>query len=553
MELIQFEMPQKKSSIIKVIGVGGGGGNAVDYMFKQGIEGVDFVLCNTDIKALDLSNIPTKIQLGPNLTSGLGAGAKPAIGQQACEESIDEIKKLLGVETKMVFITAGMGGGTGTGAAPVVSKVCKELGILTVGIVTTPFTFEGKARREQAVEGIAKMKEHVDTILIISNDKVRALYGSLGFKEAFEKADGILAMATKCITDVINSKGTMIVDFADVCTVMRDGGVAILGSSIASGANRALEAVEKAVKSPLLNDSNIVGAKWVLLNINSANGEHQHTLEEMDMIQEYVQNEAGNGCDVILGMGTDDSLIDAISVTIIATGFTAEADLKKSFNAEKEEEKTLLVLNTNGTVEEKSEIVELVQPTLFAEVPEESIEETPKFEVNTYTVPNAAAMNMRPALMAHTAQVAAPIAKVVEPKKTVFELSLEDEMPIRNDIKEQEIIEPQDEIIMVGDIEINRRMGSRYLSDEEIQEKIEWEQKKRKFDDRATRLRNISHSNNLNGDSMNDIENIPAFMRNQKPLEDYPASDEKVMSEIQISPSGNIETRNTFLDGDVPC
>ena len=319
--MIHFEIPKNQSSIIKVIGVGGGGGNAVNYMYDLGIDGVDFVICNTDSQALALSPVPNKIQLGPHLTQGLGAGANPEIGKQASEESMEDITKILKVNTRMAFITCGMGGGTGTGGAPVVSKICRELGILTVGIVTMPFTYEGRKRMKQAQEGIDRMREHVDTILIISNDKLRQQFGNLPFTQAFAKADDILATAAKCITDVINTTGQINVDFADVCTVMRNGGVAILGSASAAGENRALHAVEEALNSPLLNDNDIRGAKWLLLNITSAAGEHEHTMDEAEAIQAFVQAQAGDNCDVILGMGHDPALGEQIAVTVIATGF----------------------------------------------------------------------------------------------------------------------------------------------------------------------------------------------------------------------------------------
>jgi cell division protein FtsZ len=319
--MIHFELPKHQSSIIKVIGVGGGGSNAVNYMYNMGVEGVDFIVCNTDQQALALSPVPNKIQLGPALTQGLGAGANPEIGKQASEESIEEIEKMLKVNTKMAFVTSGMGGGTGTGGAPVVARLCRELGILTVGIVSTPFTHEGPRRMKQAQEGIARLREHVDTILIISNDKLRHQFGSFKFTEAFAKADDVLATATKCITEVITSTGRANVDFADVSTVMRNGGVAILGHASAAGENRALQAVEQALSSPLLNDNDIRGAKWVLLNVTSAEGEHEHTLDDMDAINAYVQTMAGENCDVILGMGHDESLGDKIAVTVIATGF----------------------------------------------------------------------------------------------------------------------------------------------------------------------------------------------------------------------------------------
>lgn len=351
--MIHFEIPKNQSSIIKVIGVGGGGGNAVNYMYKLGIEGVDFVVCNTDSQALAQSPIPNKIQLGPNLTQGLGAGANPQIGRQAGEESIEDITKILKVNTKMAFITAGMGGGTGTGAAPIIAKVCKELGILTVGIVTTPFTHEGRKRMTQAAEGIEALRDNVDTMLIISNDKLRQQFGNLPYSEAFSKADNILATAAKCITDLITVDGRVNLDFNDVQTVMRNGGRAILGSAIASGENRAMEAVENALSSPLLNDSDIQGAKWILLNITSASGQYEHTLDELEIIQGYVQQQAGNNCDIILGMGNDDNLGESIAVSIIATGFHyKDIDASTGQVTQQEPEKILVPLQTKPTEKE---------------------------------------------------------------------------------------------------------------------------------------------------------------------------------------------------------
>jgi cell division protein FtsZ len=319
--MIQFDLPKEHSSIIKVIGVGGGGSNAVNYMFAQNIEGVNFVICNTDAQAIAQSKVPNKVQLGPHLTQGLGAGANPEIGRQATEESLEEIRRILEVNTKMVFITAGMGGGTGTGGAPIVAKICRDLGILTVGIVTTPFSYEGKKRIGQAEEGINKLKEYVDTLLVISNDKLRHQFGNLTMRAAFSKADNVLATAAKCITDVISSTGQINVDFADVCTVMRRGGVAILGSATASGENRAQRAIENALNSPLLNDNDIRGAKWILININSAEGENEFTMDEVEIIQNYLLQHAGQDSDVILGLGYDSNLEDNIGITLIATGF----------------------------------------------------------------------------------------------------------------------------------------------------------------------------------------------------------------------------------------
>ncbi len=349
--MIHFDLPKQKSSILKVIGVGGGGGNAVNHMYSQSIDSVDFIICNTDAQALANSKVPNKIQLGPHLTQGLGAGANPEIGKQATEESLEEIKRILEVNTKMAFITAGMGGGTGTGGAPIISKICKDLGILTVGIVSTPFTNEGPKRMRHAEEGIQKLRENVDTLLVISNDKLRHQYGNLKVREAFSKADDILATATKCITDVITSNGQINVDFADVCTVMRNGGVAILGSATAEGEDRAQRAIENAVNSPLLNDSEINGAKWILVNITSAEGDHEITMDEEDAIMSYLRQQAGEDTDVIKGIGFDDSLGAKIGVTIIATGFEHKDPFKpqeKPKPEAKKEEKILMQLGVDG-------------------------------------------------------------------------------------------------------------------------------------------------------------------------------------------------------------
>ncbi len=345
--MIHFDLPKEQSSILKVIGVGGGGSNAVNHMFSQNIEGVNFIICNTDAQAIATSNVPNKVQLGPHLTQGLGAGANPAIGREATEESLEEIKRILEVNTKMAFITAGMGGGTGTGGAPIIAKICKDLGILTVGIVTTPFAYEGKKRIAQAEDGISKLKDHVDTLLVISNDKMRHQFGNLTMKAAFAKADNVLATAAKCITDVINSTGQINVDFADVCTVMRKGGVAILGSASAEGENRAQKAIEHALNSPLLNDNDIRGAKWILININSAEGENEFTMDEVETIQNHLLSQAGEDTDVILGLGYDNSLENKIGITLIATGFEHKDpfDKKEKPKVEKkDEEKIVMVL-----------------------------------------------------------------------------------------------------------------------------------------------------------------------------------------------------------------
>ncbi len=362
--MIHFDMPPQKSNIIKVLGFGGGGGNAVNHMYGQSIQNVDFIVCNTDAQALAISPVPNKIQLGPHLTSGLGAGANPNVGKQATEESLEEISRILEVNTKMAFITAGMGGGTGTGGAPIVSRICKELGILTVGIVTTPFSFEGPKRMAQAQAGIAELKQHVDTLLVISNDKLRHQFGNLKMKEAFSKADDVLTTAARCITDVINTTGQMNVDFSDVCTVMRDGGVAILGSAQASGESRAIQAIEAAVNSPLLNDNDISGAKWILLNITSAEGEHEYSMDEIEIIQNYLLQQTGADTDIILGMGYDEGLGDKLGITIIATGFHHKDPFAKP-EPKKEPEAAPIVMTLGVEGEEKK--MEAAAPAITEE------------------------------------------------------------------------------------------------------------------------------------------------------------------------------------------
>lgn len=450
--MIQFDFVPKAASIIKVIGVGGGGGNAVSYMHSLGIEGVDFILANTDAKALQDSNVPTKIQLGPNLTEGLGAGANPEVGANACMESTEEITKLLSENTKMVFVTAGMGGGTGTGAAPVIANIAKSMGLLTVGIVTTPFSHEGIRRRRQAEEGIAKMRDNVDTILVISNDKMRHAFGNLPFTQAFAKADNVLATAAKCITDVIGSRGQVGIDFADVCTVMKDGGVAIMGSASSSGPDRAREAVQMAIDSPLLNDSQINGAKWVLVNINSSRGEFEQTVDEIDAIQSYIQQEAGTECDVILGLGIDENLGEAINVTIIATGFQTKsttAAYDKAHTEKPEDEKIVVSLGnttssaaapSNDTNPTATAVTEIVRATASDDViihqlaPSEvnevvAILEQPKQES---IVPSIQMENIEPKVVFSLDDNSIATASIAAPNSTVAPLS---------EIKENNLLE----------------------------------------------------------------------------------------------------------------
>jgi len=319
---ITFDLPKNQSNVIKAIGIGGGGSNAINYMFNQGIKGVDFVICNTDAQALNNSGVPNKIQLGVNLTEGLGAGANPEVGSQSAIESTEDIKGMLNVNTKMVFITAGMGGGTGTGAAPVIAKMAREMDILTVGIVTTPFSFEGKSRNEQAQKGIENLREHVDSLIIINNNKLREVYGNLGFKAGFSKADEVLSTAAKGIAEVITHHYTQNIDLKDANTVLSNSGTAIMGAATASGDGRAQEAIRKALDSPLLNDNKITGAKNVLLLIVS--GDQEITIDEIGDINDHIQEQAGFGANIIMGVGEDLNLGDSVSVTIIATGFNAD-------------------------------------------------------------------------------------------------------------------------------------------------------------------------------------------------------------------------------------
>lgn len=319
---ISFDLPKNQSNVIKVIGVGGGGSNAINHMFQQGIKGVDFVICNTDAQALENSPIPNKIQLGVSLTEGLGAGANPEVGEQAAVESYEEIRNMLDTNTKMIFITAGMGGGTGTGAAPIIAKMARELDVLTVGIVTIPFQFEGKMRNEQAQIGVEKLRSHVDSLVVINNNKLREVYGNLGFKAGFSKADEVLSTASRGIAEVITHHYTQNIDLRDAKTVLSNSGTAIMGSASASGAKRAHDAIVKALDSPLLNDNKITGAKNVLLLIVS--GKEEITIDEIGEINDYIQIEAGHGANIIMGVGEDESLEEAISVTVIATGFDVE-------------------------------------------------------------------------------------------------------------------------------------------------------------------------------------------------------------------------------------
>ena len=367
---MRFDLPKDQSSIIKVIGVGGGGSNAVNYMYEQGIQGVDFVVCNTDSQALDKSTVPTKIQLGATLTEGRGAGSLPQVGRNAAVENLDDVKEILEKNTTMAFITAGMGGGTGTGAAPIIARAAKEMGILTVGIVTVPFAFEGKKRTTQADEGLREMRDAVDTLLVIKNDKLRELYGNLSLKKAFAHADEVLCTAAKGIAEVITLSGEVNLDMNDVNTVMRDSGVAIMGSGEANGEGRAMKAVTTALESPLLNDNVIEGAKFVLLNITY--GSEEVLMDEITEITDYIQEQAGMSAEVIWGYGSDESLEDSLCVTVIATGFkSSEVDSGLPSENSESDEITRFDLDQDEPREITGRISHPTQPTQIKSEKEE--------------------------------------------------------------------------------------------------------------------------------------------------------------------------------------
>ncbi len=568
--MIHFDLPKEKSSIIKVIGIGGGGSNAVNHMFNQGIEGVNFIICNTDAQAIANSPVPNKVQLGPHLTQGLGAGANPRIGEQATEESFEELKKILEVNTKMAFITAGMGGGTGTGGAPIIARICKELGILTVGIVTTPFSYEGKKRMLQADDGVGRLKEYVDTLLIISNDKLRQKYGDLKAKAAFAKADNVLATAAKCITDVINSTGQINVDFADVCTVMRNGGVAILGSATAEGDNRAQKAIEEALTSPLLNDNDISGAKWILINISSAEGEYEHTLDEMDTIQAFVQSQAGEDCDVILGIGYDQTLERKIGVTIIATGFEQKPIQRLSANqapVKTEEPRIIMQLGKDGDEKKLSgqqgnqpqEPQDVMAPRLVEPVvthPQQAPNFTPQmperqnFVLNIEPDPDFQAPPM-PSTAPSQPSSGSGI-NVIRPQQHTPPSHIQIEPlntpPPANDQPEMKMVFREEEPVAPTPPPAAATPPPASMDEQ-------FEEQKRKQAERVAKLRSISF-NVKTMDSNAEIENVPAYLRRNINLDNGAGSAEHFYSNYTVSDSGQnqaeINTINTFLDGKKP-
>lgn len=610
--MIHFDLPKQKSSIIKVLGVGGGGSNAVNFMFDQDIEGVDFIICNTDAKAIEQSKIPNKIQLGPHLTQGLGAGANPEVGKKATEESLEEIKRILEVNTKMAFITVGMGGGTGTGGAPIIAQICKELGILTVGIVTTPFGFEGPRRQQQADEGIRQLKPYVDTLLVISNDKLRIQYGNLKMKEAFAKADNVLATAAKCITDVINSRGHIIVDFADVCTVMKNGGVAILGKAEVEGENRAQLAIEEALSSPLLNDNDIRGAKWILININSAEGDHECTMDELETINNFLRMQAGEDTDVIVGMGYDNTLDKKIGITLIATGFEHKDPFAKPVEQKKPEPKQeKIVMTLDVEQAEVKTVQQPVQQTLpledkdpFAPRMEEVVEEAPVFNffaatpVVEETKEEAAAEENYTLQFELSTEITQEVVVPELPKEEVhvaktviqedellqFKVNEQPQQPVTamfskpmNIYAEPEKAAPVQEVKPVAPVVAEKPA----VQEEEMQMQLvekevkpapvaapqasfiddsvldDAEEQKRRAAERIQKLRNLSFNMNNSTEANSEFDNVPAYVRrNMELFGNTLTSVEDFYSKYTVGKDENnqtqISTINTFLDGKKP-
>jgi len=532
-------MLKEKSSIIKVIGVGGGGGNAVNHMYKQGITGVDFIICNTDAQALELSPIPNKVQLGASLTEGMGAGSIPEVGKNSAIENIDDIKQMLGPNTKMLFITAGMGGGTGTGASPIIAKAAREMDILTVGIITTPFSFEGKRRKMQAEEGMEELKKYVDSFLVISNDRLRQIFGNLTLGSAFAQADNILTTAAKGIAEIITLPGYINVDFKDVRTVMKDSGVSIMGSSAAEGENRALKAVEGALSSPLLKDNEIEGARYILLNISS--GVKEVTMDEVSVITDYIQEEAGLAADLIWGNCKDETLGDKISVTIIATGFQTKDEREKENSSRKI---VNMLVPDAPLVKPVNEFITPVSANTLAEpymkgsaVKEEQKQQTGLFDLFATNADTDAPATIKYNLQEEDS--AGEEAEIAEMPEMTFKLSEPETIisleTVIDDIVEEE---PEPEPVVNADD---------HKTDESIEDQL------RKSRERIMRLKDLSMK--LRTGNIQELENVPAYKRKEIALQQTPASDESQVSRFSLLPDdeGKTEIRNnnSFLHDNV--
>ena len=545
--MMKFDLPKEQSSIIKVIGVGGGGSNAVNHMYRLGIKGVDFVVCNTDHQALDTSPVPTKIPLGQSLTEGRGAGSIPDVGKNAAIENLDDVIEILAKNTKMIFVTAGMGGGTGTGAAPVIAQAARDMGILTVGIITVPFTFEGRKRRTQAEEGIEKMREAVDTLLVINNDKLREMFGNLTLVNAFENADDVLAIAAKGIAEVISVTGQINVDFNDVNTVMKDSGVAIMGSAEGEGENRAVNCVEKALNSPLLNDNNIDGAKYVLLNITY--GTQAVLMDEISEITDYIQEEAGSTADVIWGHGYDESLGDKLCVTIIATGFNTTPHTGLSMKAPK---KNIMNLEDESVVEDSS-VLENQDSTLIEEPNEEQL----KYDNISETATKRFVLNEEDSELENETEN--KDEHLVSTNTIVdHDQSLNDDGKVRFLLEEDESPNTDTELKNIESPHIVEANPSQ-ISEESVNDtELKTVESKAISDERLERIRKATEK--LRSPlGLNEMESEPAYKRRNVDLKDVQYSDEQSSSRYtlweNINENGEKETglsdNNSFLHDNV--
>ena len=545
--MMKFDLPKEQSSIIKVIGVGGGGSNAVNHMYRLGIKGVDFVVCNTDHQALDTSPVPTKIPLGQSLTEGRGAGSIPDVGKNAAIENLDDVNEILSKNTKMIFVTAGMGGGTGTGAAPVIAQAAKDMGILTVGIITVPFTFEGRKRRTQAEEGIEKMREAVDTLLVINNDKLREMFGNLTLVNAFENADDVLAIAAKGIAEVISVTGQINVDFNDVNTVMKDSGVAIMGSAEAEGENRAIKCVESALNSPLLNDNNIDGAKYVLLNITY--GTQAVLMDEISDITDYIQEEAGSTADVIWGHGYDESLGDKLCVTIIATGFNTTPHTGLSMKAPKKNIMNLEDDSPSNLVEETKPISE----TLINRV-EDNFEESSELNISESTTKRFVLEEEQ----SQENEIVNDIEQAEADNSSFFEENTEQSDGKVRFLLEDDEISNADTDLKHVDTQVLEADLMTTNSEETTVDQIKQVESKSISDERLERIRKATEK--LRSPlGLNEMESEPAYKRRNVDLKDVKHSDEQSSSRYTLwentNDSGEKETglsdNNSFLHDNV--
>jgi len=512
--MYKFDLPSHHRSIIKVIGVGGGGSNAVNHMYNQGIKDVEFIVCNTDAQALNSSPIPNKLQIGMDLTDGLGAGANPEKGRNAAIESKEDIRQILSNNTKMVFITAGMGGGTGTGAAPIIAKLAKELDVVTVGIVTAPFGFEGKKKILQAEQGIEEMRQYCDTVLVILNDKLRDIYGNLSIREAFAKADNILTMAAKSIAEIITVTSDVNVDFEDVKTVMKDSGAAVMGSGVASGEGRSIKAVEDALSSPLLNNTDITGAKKILLSIMYG-PDAELRMDELSEITDYIEARAGDDQDMIFGQGLDLELGDAIRVTVIATGF----EPKKSTTAHRDQD-----------VKKFYDLETTKQITIFDAI--EQTKKTSKVEEREIEFEDS----VQDAPVQNTSS---------EPVSYTFDFS-----KVKQD--EREMSQPVDDTELY--FEVKQQVTDTSAKSTNSEEQALDEQRKKliqQSQDRIKKLKSLSSNPNISHEQFKDMLDRPAYERKNVPLKDYPHSSERNISRYNLNDDNEILGNNKFLHDNV--